>query len=141
MVAITTTNMLNNTHFLETDILMIRSLINEKTSDAATWVSPMRYAPRVGPRAALGMAEDGRRQRLVVEYLSVTRRTVNKWRRRLSRNDHWKTDLTLADPQQWAEWPKLSATRRPTGEVRVLGSWQPNSPGRLSAIEEYCRGK
>ena len=41
VVAITTDNMPNNTNFLESNILMIEILINAKTSDAVTWVSPM----------------------------------------------------------------------------------------------------
>ena len=42
VVAITTGNMPNNTNFLKANILMIESLINAKTPDSATWVSPKR---------------------------------------------------------------------------------------------------
>ena len=48
-------NMLDNTNFLETTILVIEGLINAQTSDPATWVSPMRV--RSASRAACGPKE------------------------------------------------------------------------------------
>ena len=52
VVAIATSNMLNNTNFFGTSILVIESLINAQTSDAATWVSPMWV--RSASRSACG---------------------------------------------------------------------------------------
>ena len=52
VVAITTGTTLYNGNFLETNIFMIESLINAKTSDAATWVSLMRV--RSASRSARG---------------------------------------------------------------------------------------
>ena len=67
---------------------------------------------------------------------------IYQWQRFFTSGNHWKTDLALADPQQWAEWPKLSVPKRPTRESRVLGSWQPDSPGRVTSYRRVInRGK